>query len=129
MGFGILPSFSQSIKQFKNRDFFPWFYILSDCEDFLSGRIYVLGRGASSHYVTILWQLKCWKHCLQAKMKVNIANFPKGSTAATTSNPQLFFGTNYTCSLTLRFAQSLPNPWSHFFYFKNRPWLSLHIWN
>ena len=53
--FGILPSFSQFTKQLQNWDFFPCFHILSDCEEFLSGRVYVLGRGAGSHYVTILW--------------------------------------------------------------------------
>ena len=64
--FRILPSFSQFTKQLGNWHFFTCFYILSDCKDFLSGRVYVLDRRAESHYVTILWQIKCWKHCLPA---------------------------------------------------------------
>ena len=34
---------------------------LSDSEYCLSGRVYVMGRRADIHYVTILWQFKCWK--------------------------------------------------------------------
>ena len=63
--FGILPTFFQFTKQLGNWDLFPCFYVLPDREDCLSGRVYVLGREANSHYVTILWQVK-WKHCLQA---------------------------------------------------------------
>ena len=63
---GMLPSYSYFTKQLGNWDFFTCFYILSDCKDFLSGRVYVLGRQTNSHYVTILWHIKCWKHCLPA---------------------------------------------------------------
>ena len=48
------PSFSLFTKQLKNQDFFPCFYILSDCKDCLSGRVYVMGSGANNHYVIIL---------------------------------------------------------------------------
>ena len=68
--FGIFPSFSQFAKQLGNWHFYPGFHILSDCEDCLSGRVYVLCRGDNSHYVTVLRLVKCWKHCLQTQMRV-----------------------------------------------------------
>ena len=39
---------------------FPFFHILSDSEDCLSDRLYMMGRevGVGIYYVTILWQLK-----------------------------------------------------------------------
>ena len=67
--FGILtytalPSFSQFTKQLENWDFEAFIY----CEivRIVFQGEYVLGRGANSHYVTILSQVKCLKHFLQA---------------------------------------------------------------
>ena len=62
--FEILPRFSQFTEQLGNWDFSPCFHILADCDNCFSGRVYMLEKGASSHYVTILWQVKCWKRCL-----------------------------------------------------------------
>ena len=43
---------------------FPCFQILSDCKDYLSGSITVLGAGVNHSYVTSLWQAERWKHSL-----------------------------------------------------------------
>ena len=76
------PNFSQFTKQLRNQDFFLCFYILSDCKVCLSGRIYVLGRRHNSRYVTVFWQVKCWKHCLRPYMRVKIAKFSWDCAAA-----------------------------------------------
>ena len=67
----------------------PYFHILSDCEDSLSGMVFVKGRESQlmikipvfknrngQIYATILCQFKCWKYCLQAQMRVKNAIFP-----------------------------------------------------
>ena len=58
------------------------------------------------HYITILWQVNCGKHCFQVRMRV--------------------FGTKPTCLLTPCFAQIFPNVMQYmqyvrFFYFGDRP--------
>ena len=107
--FGTLPCFSPFTKQLENWHFFPSFHVLLQCGDGLLGRVYVLGREANSHYVTTLWQVKCWKHYLQTEMSVKITKFSWGCTAITTQTPQLLFETNHTGPLTPPFAQNLPN--------------------
>ena len=90
-----LQVFSSSLNS-SEWDFFPCFNIVSDCEDCLSGRLYVLGKGACSHYVTILWLMTCLKHCCQTYMTIKIAKFSWGSTATTTPNsPVLFWNKPY----------------------------------
>ena len=79
----ILSSFSQFTKQLEAGALkFPCFHIQSDCEDCISGSIYVLGRGQQS-FCNNFVLFNCWKHFLQTSLRVKIAKFSWGCTAAT----------------------------------------------
>ena len=64
-----------------------------------------MGRGTDIHYETILLQFNCWKPFLQACVRVKIAKFSWGYTAAIT----ILFATNNICLLMPRFTQFPPD--------------------
>ena len=46
---------------------FPSLHILSDCEDSLSGKVYVMETRVNVHiYIIIKKQFKCWKKRFQS---------------------------------------------------------------
>ena len=116
---------------------FPCFCILSDCEDVLSGAVYVMERVRNVHiYITILWQFECWKNCFQSYMRVKIAKFSEVAPLSPSQTSQLFLErttfvrwrlTSSLFSQYAMFSQSSINV--DFFYYLDRPWLALHIWN
>ena len=106
-----------------------WFHILLDCEDSLSGTIYLLKREKDPNiYIRILCQFKYWKYCFQ--LRGNIAKFTWCCNSPI--HPSIIW-TNQTCLPTSCFdeivpsVQYFPNHWPMeiFFYFWDRPWYSV----
>ena len=102
----------------ENSDFWSFLAFIFVILKGLSACLYFLVRefGVDIRYVTISWKFKCWKHCFQTWMIVNV--FLGLHCCHHINSPRVAFGMNRKWTLSSdssQYVKNFSNNWSYFF--------------